>query len=84
MRVARMIVPPAAVGAGLAAMIGDFTTDDVSTAVRSANDDAGMDPGEMTGDEFAMLVARRLIDKALAAEKIVALGDDLWRGPQGE
>lgn len=84
MRVAKLIVPPAAVDAGLAAMKGYFTTDDVADAVRSANEDAGMDPGDMTATEFAAMVAERLIAKALGAEKIVPMGEGAWRGPAGE
>ena len=83
MRVAKLVVPPAAVGAGLAAMRGDFTTDEVAAAIRSANDDIGMDPGEYGGDEFAMMVAERLLAKALDAERIVAAGEGAWRGPVG-
>lgn len=84
MRVAKMVVPPAAVTAGRAVMTGDFTTEAVADAVRGVNQDVGMDTGEMTSDEFALKVAVKLIEKAVADDRVVGTGEDAWRGVRQE
>jgi len=79
MRVKRIVVPPQALEAGRGAMRGDFSTADVTQAVRSANEDVGLDVGEFTSEEFASLVAAKLVKAAIDAERAVSIDTDVWR-----
>ena len=78
MRVAKIVVPPASIRAGEDAMAGRFTTQDVVDAVRAINEEVGLDPGEHTSEEYARLVADKIIGKALAANRIWSDGEG-WR-----
>lgn len=77
MRVAKIVVPPEAVRAGRDAMAGSFTTQDVVDAVRSINEEVGLDVGSHSSEEYAALVAEKLLEKALS-DGIVWPKDGGW------